>query len=121
MYFKTMVIQKIYVFYCHSHRKVIFVGDIRSSDVSNVADIKCGGKKTNRNKLKPVSQLLNLRYCNINLEKLHFYFLFFFFLYLAFLSNVTPISLRVWLCFTHLMCQKTFSVPYKQELLSECL
>lgn len=36
-----MVIQTIYVFYCHSHRKVIFVGDIRSSDMSNVADIKC--------------------------------------------------------------------------------
>ena len=45
MYFKTMVIQTIYVFYCHSCGKVIFVRDIRSSGMSNVADIKCGGKK----------------------------------------------------------------------------
>ena len=40
-----MVIQTIYVFYCHSCGKVIFVRDIRSSGMSNVADIKCGGKK----------------------------------------------------------------------------
>lgn len=40
-----MVIQTIYAFCCHGRGKVIFVGDIRSSGVSNVADIKCGEKK----------------------------------------------------------------------------